>query len=120
MAYTTVFATLDDDAKFLFYEDAQRGTTGFDDTVFICQRLGIADLRRGMGEQECLYARKVVRKVSCMRGARTLRSLYIAWPTSIRSLIRSATVCWTCLNGLATDDTVSPAWYTFLSYATHA
>ena len=77
-AYTTVFTTLDGDAKFLLYEDAQRGATGFDDAVFICQRLGVADLRRRMGKQECLYTRKIVRQVSCMRGARTLRSLYTA------------------------------------------
>jgi hypothetical protein len=49
-AYTTVFTTLDDDVKFLLYEDAQRRATRFDDTVFIRQRLSITELRRRVGK----------------------------------------------------------------------
>lgn len=57
MAYTTMFTTLDDDAKYLVYEDAQRGETRCDDDrAFIHLRLGITYLRRRLEEQECLYA----------------------------------------------------------------
>ena len=52
---TAMLATLDNDVKFLSYEYAQRRAAGFDDTVFICQRLGITYLRRRVRKQERLY-----------------------------------------------------------------
>lgn len=55
-----MFTTLDDDAKFLFDKDTQRGATGFDEVVFIRQRLGIPNLRRRVGKQQRLYAHEVV------------------------------------------------------------
>ena len=45
MAYTVVLGTLYDYAELLLHEDAQRGASGLNHTMVICQRLGIADLR---------------------------------------------------------------------------